>query len=66
MLKTLAADSSLVSMKGSTFSAFCNRCFYEVTENRIRKSNRPMQKTAFSNLKDFMTELITLSENLAA
>ena len=49
MNKTPAADSSLVSMKGSTFSAFRNRCFYEVTENRIRKSNRPMQKTAFRN-----------------
>lgn len=49
MLKTPAADSSLVPIKGSTFSAFRNRCFYEATENRIRKSNRPMQKTAFRN-----------------
>ena len=49
MLKTPAADSSLVSMKESTFSPFRNKSFYEVTENRIRKSNRPMQKTAFRN-----------------
>lgn len=49
MLKMPAADSSLVSMKESTFSAFRNRCFYEVTEKQIRKSNRPMQKTAFRN-----------------
>lgn len=49
MLKTPAADSSLVPMKESTFTAFRNRSFYEVTENRIRKCNRPMQKTEFRN-----------------